>query len=616
MGLCNVYSYQLSKTIKLNDTYEVSIRLNEDDKEGYTLYECSSVILPTYKPKTETYQYGNNVKTFIYPDYQSLSELELELIEHYTDDKKLAIQQLVNMCLHKLFDVEHFAYKLDDYIYEIKIKVLSNDFSGNVIEHVFRELKLVDYNKYSLDYSSNELTKWSLKFTYRSYSIESIMDFYNNEMPETNKIINIEEEQAVNSNEKDIEDYIQEEKTVERSSSIDYEAMYNNTNLSRASRGPAEDNSMLLSNASNIKTTIEKLTDDTTNLANDIKTQQTNIKSQKSKIDNLSTKLAEAEKRAEELSSTIKENETIYNNEFSKTQSLIQATQQNKVKDNSSNYWFKSNYDSDLKKQTEVENALNKNLETRKSTVNIIKTAKEDLATTNATIAKLKESIKKEQNSINNKNNKLNTLKTAYNKNIKQLEELENINKNQIESLENRYGSMQSIEQRNKNANMLAYSESLSTTNKAKDTYEHNIANKKAETSFGRTQNDIYNELHELNEAAINQYKKEEQLKATDEALHRGANNLATTTWSKSNSEKLNEIHDINEFEINQYKKEEQLKALDESQHIGANNLATIMWSKTDTEKNNTLHNMNETNKISFDAFEKEHSNISENLDL
>ena len=128
---------------------------------------------------------------------------------------------------------------------------------------------------------------------------------------------------------------------------------------------------------------------------------------------------------------------------------------------------------------------------------------------------------------------------------------------------------MQSIEQRNKNAIMLAYSESLSTTNKAKDTYEHNIANKKAETSFGRTQNDIYNELHELNEAAINQYKKEEQL-----------------------------------------------KALDESQHIGANNLATIIWSKTDTEKNNTLHNMNETNKISFDAFEKEHSNISENLDL
>lgn len=171
MGLCDVYNYQSIKTIKLNDTYEVLIRMNNSDTEGYSLYECSSVTLPTYKPKTETYQYGNNVKTFVYPDYQSVTNLELEMIEHYTDNDKLSVQNLVNACLHKLFDVEHFSYKLTDYIHEIRIKVYNNNFSHSVLEHVFNDLKLVDYKKYDLDYSSSEVAKWTLKFSFQSYYI-------------------------------------------------------------------------------------------------------------------------------------------------------------------------------------------------------------------------------------------------------------------------------------------------------------------------------------------------------------------------------------------------------------------------------------------------------------
>lgn len=167
MGLCNVYEYLQQKTIKLSDSYSVQIRV--DDANYYDLYECTSVTLPTVKMKTDTYQYGNNTKLFIYPDYSNIGEVELEFIEHYTNDNKLSIANFVNICLNKLFDTEHFAYKLDDYINELIINVYDNNFSEVVMQHVFHELKLVDYTKYDLDYSSTDIAKWTLKFMFREY---------------------------------------------------------------------------------------------------------------------------------------------------------------------------------------------------------------------------------------------------------------------------------------------------------------------------------------------------------------------------------------------------------------------------------------------------------------
>lgn len=167
MGLCNVYEYLQQKTIKLSDSYSVQVRV--DDANYYDLYECTSVTLPTVKMKTDTYQYGNNTKLFIYPDYSNIGELELEFIEHYTNDDKLSIANFVNICLNKLFDTEHFAYKLDDYIAELIINVYDNNFSEVVMQYVFHELKLVNYTKYDLDYSSADIAKWTLKFMFREY---------------------------------------------------------------------------------------------------------------------------------------------------------------------------------------------------------------------------------------------------------------------------------------------------------------------------------------------------------------------------------------------------------------------------------------------------------------
>ena len=151
MGLCNIYEYQKLKSIKLSDAYGVQIRINEGDKDPLILYECTSVTLPTIKMKTDVIQYGNNSKVFVYPDYSNIGELELEFLEHYSKDNALCIQKFVDVCLHKLFDDVAFEYKLDDFIYELIIKIYSNNFGGCILEHVFHHLKLSDYIKYDLD---------------------------------------------------------------------------------------------------------------------------------------------------------------------------------------------------------------------------------------------------------------------------------------------------------------------------------------------------------------------------------------------------------------------------------------------------------------------------------
>lgn len=210
MSLCNIYGYLYGdeafkgKTIKLSDSYQVRIRLNDSDfaaEQGLSdskskfalripqpdhneveLFECTSVTLPSYKPKEDIFEYGNNSKSFIYMDPTSLDDLEIELIEHYNNDNTLIVQNLVNLFLSKLFDEEAFVYKLDDYIPELTVLVFSNIFCPVILRYVFKELKLTDYTKYDLDYSSTDIAKWTLKFSYRSfYVVEESPEFREDE---------------------------------------------------------------------------------------------------------------------------------------------------------------------------------------------------------------------------------------------------------------------------------------------------------------------------------------------------------------------------------------------------------------------------------------------------
>ena len=182
MALCRIYEWQREKTVKLSDTYDVEIRIENDSglRSNYVkLPECTSVTLPEYKYREEVYRYGNNAKKFLIPDYSGLEDVSIELIEHYKDDFEdfahLRVQDIVNVCLNKLFDSKTFTYRTDDYIDELRITVYKNNFSRSIIRYVFESLKLTDYTKYDLDYNSTELAKWTLKFSYQSYYVEDIV---------------------------------------------------------------------------------------------------------------------------------------------------------------------------------------------------------------------------------------------------------------------------------------------------------------------------------------------------------------------------------------------------------------------------------------------------------
>lgn len=229
MGLCNVYSYlneyDIGKTVKLSDSYQVRIRLNDEDfAEGTTnhskskyalrilqpenneieLAECTSVNIPSYKPKEDIFTYGNNSKSFIYMDPKSLEDLEIELIEHYNTDNTLFVENFVNLCLSKLFDEDKFQYKLDDYIPELTVYVFSNIFNKVYIKYVFQELKLTDYTKYNLEYSSTDIAKWTLKFSYRTFYavsvVESDYEIYNRATENTVSVENLPIEETAAPN--------------------------------------------------------------------------------------------------------------------------------------------------------------------------------------------------------------------------------------------------------------------------------------------------------------------------------------------------------------------------------------------------------------------------------
>ena len=196
MGLCNIYNYSINKTIKLSDSYKVYIKLSNSDykKIGMSappdgnlmeLFECTNVEFPYYKFTEETVSWGNNKEAVYIPDYESMDDLKITLLEHYsyyenyknkndqnTYNNLLKIGQLVDLFLNKLFDMKTFTYKIDtDFIPELDIYIASNDFNYYVAKYTFTNLKLSDYSSYDLDYSSSSPTKWELSFAFEGYSI-------------------------------------------------------------------------------------------------------------------------------------------------------------------------------------------------------------------------------------------------------------------------------------------------------------------------------------------------------------------------------------------------------------------------------------------------------------
>lgn len=371
MGLCNIYEYQRLKSIKLSDSYGVQIRINEEDKEPLILYECTSVTLPTIKMKTDVIQYGNNAKMFVYPDYSNIGELELEFLEHYSKENVLCIQNFVNTCLNKLFNDHLFTYKLNDYIHELIIKVYSNNFDYCSIEHVFHHLKLSDYTKYDLDYSSSEIAKWTLKFMFMEYfvrrphEVEAVSDPVESAPSET-----VEEIDVV--------------KVAEEAGAAAAAARQKQLSHGRGVETPAQNLEMAEARLAEFKNSKPKTAD-----ASKEQAELEKIQSEKTV---LQTQIDEA--KAEQKAA-----QDAYQKEVDKTQGLYKRLKENEVYQYSKTGLYQWKY-------TEAKNAYDSNIEARKNanidlqaSNEVVATLESQMAALDAREAEVKQNMESKTNS-------------------------------------------------------------------------------------------------------------------------------------------------------------------------------------------------------------------------
>jgi archaellum component FlaC len=517
MGLCNLYEYQQKKSIKLSDSYSVTLWLTDKDfakddtpkedkarllnfdaiPENYAieLFNCTDVALPSFKYKSEIYKYGNNEKTFLIPDYSSLDDLTIELMDYYDANNNLVVEQLVNLFLNKLFDTRTFTYRMNDFIKGIDINVYDNNFSSKIQVYSFRNLKLTNYTKYELDYASNNPAKWKLSFSFMEYQATQAGERTYGVGGEIDPNLGGQTETNIELNEQ-------------------FAAMYAASMQGRSMRAPTEASSMLTPNAhTNNSVEIDQLSKKTSSLSKKVNSLKANVATQTKKVEELKSKLAVTESKSKELKSAVDSNETKYAAAFAKTQGLVQNAQQNQMKGSSADYWSTAKYEEDLKKHTAANNALNANLALRKEASDAARTAKSELTAVNNDLAKLQKELEAEEAKLNKLSKEYNNTKSLYNKNKKSLNEMSGIKKDQIVSLENRFGTNDSIPQKNNGASLTSYADSMAQAAKAAG------ASKKA--------------------------VKESFLKEEDEARHMGANNLATMAWGRTTKDIYSELDSL-----------------------------------------------------------------------
>lgn len=189
----NVFSHDLS--IKLADSFIVSLKWRETDTEYTVLKSCISFQPPVAKFKKEVQQIGNNSYAFLIPDWE-VDDLTITLQE----DTNQNIGKIVAQMLSYTFDFndEKWFYK-ENNIYQLLIDVYDNNFNRIVYRYDYRYLKLVKYDNYQLDYESDNILQWSLSFAYM-YSKELACNIDPNE----HNVSLPQESEAPNSTTKDI----------------------------------------------------------------------------------------------------------------------------------------------------------------------------------------------------------------------------------------------------------------------------------------------------------------------------------------------------------------------------------------------------------------------------
>ena len=165
----SVFSHDIS--IKLPDTFIVSIKWNKTDSDYTVLRNCTQFQPPVVKYKKEIQNFGNNGWAFVIPEWE-VDDVSFT----FNEDTNFSISKLLSHAMQYLFDFsdDKWYYK-ENNIYEILVDVYDNNFNKIIYRYIYRYLKLVKYENYQLDYSNDALTSLSLTFSFM-YANEQACD--------------------------------------------------------------------------------------------------------------------------------------------------------------------------------------------------------------------------------------------------------------------------------------------------------------------------------------------------------------------------------------------------------------------------------------------------------
>ena len=165
----SVFSHDIS--IKLPDTFIVSIKWNKGDSDYTVLRSCTQFQPPVVKYKKEIQNFGNNGWAFVIPEWE-VDDVSFT----FNEDTNFSISKLLSHAMQYLFDFsdDKWYYK-ENNIYEILVDVYDNNFNKIIYRYIYRYLKLVKYENYQLDYSNDALTSLSLTFSFM-YANEQACD--------------------------------------------------------------------------------------------------------------------------------------------------------------------------------------------------------------------------------------------------------------------------------------------------------------------------------------------------------------------------------------------------------------------------------------------------------
>lgn len=165
----SVFSHDIS--IKLPDTFIVSIKWNKTDSDYTVLRSCTQFQPPVVKYKKEIQNFGNNGWAFVIPEWE-VDDVSFT----FNEDTNFSISKLLSHAMQYLFDFsdDKWYYK-ENNIYEILVDVYDNNFNKIIYRYTYRYLKLVKYENYQLDYSNDALTTLSLTFSFM-YANEQACD--------------------------------------------------------------------------------------------------------------------------------------------------------------------------------------------------------------------------------------------------------------------------------------------------------------------------------------------------------------------------------------------------------------------------------------------------------